>query len=384
MLPNGGLYVAFDIKQLFVVLDNLIYFQDETPIVPQTATSVDVTSFINSMIKNDCSTLEIMEACMNKFATDFPEWDYMMWRRTIVCCRNSYEEEESEPIVEEKQEHLQLSEEDIERRFIQYLHDRGISKSSVKKYAFQVPHNTDVQEIVKKYTGKDSLFSVISLDDLDQILSEIKSAPFNVRGRDMYYYGVSHYMEYVSSEVFQRSASAEFTAENENQYVEFLNDFIRYNKQVNGPFADSKGSKAKWLGKWSLGIKSVSIEVVIGKKRCRTEIYINTRNKEENKRIFDLYYSHKQEVEKEIKDIVWQRLDNKDASRIRVDKQLSFLKPEDKEEIFQFFITTTENFQRVFAKFAPEYLNYENRQEGTEQKSSNIWSKLKNVLHWSK
>lgn len=102
-LPNGGLYVTFDIKQLSAVLDNLIYFQDETPTVSLTETSVDVTSFINSMIKEDCSTLEIIEACMDKFATDFPEWDYLTWRSTIVQCRNAQEEteEELEPTVEE-------------------------------------------------------------------------------------------------------------------------------------------------------------------------------------------------------------------------------------------------------------------------------------------
>lgn len=102
-LPNGGLYVVFDIKQLSAVLDNLIYFQDETPTVPQTETSVNVTSFINSMIKEDCSTLEIIEACMDKFATDFPEWDYLTWRSTIVQCRNAQEEteEELEPVAEE-------------------------------------------------------------------------------------------------------------------------------------------------------------------------------------------------------------------------------------------------------------------------------------------
>lgn len=102
-LPNGGLYVTFDIKQLSAVLDNLIYFQDETPTVSLTETSVDVTSFINSMIKEDCSTLEIIGACMDKFATDFPEWDYLTWRSTIVRCRNAQEEteEELESIVEE-------------------------------------------------------------------------------------------------------------------------------------------------------------------------------------------------------------------------------------------------------------------------------------------
>ena len=87
-LPNGGLYVAFEIRQLSAVLDNLIYFQDETPSMPQIKTSVDVISFIKTMIKDDCTTLEIIEACMDKFSTDFPEWDYLTWRSIIVQCRN--------------------------------------------------------------------------------------------------------------------------------------------------------------------------------------------------------------------------------------------------------------------------------------------------------
>lgn len=289
-------------------------------------------------------------------------------------------------IVEKKKDKPQLSEKEIEKRFIQYMSDNNsISESSIKKYALTVSHNAVVKEIVKKYTGKDSLFSVVSLDELNQILQEIKTASFNVRGRNMYSMGVSHYIKYVSSEEFQQSATAEYTDENGNQYADFLNAFIRYNKQVQGPYADAKETTRDAIGKRSLGIKGVSLSVVIARKCCRTEIYINSGNKDENKRIFDFYYSHKQEVEKEIKDINWQRLDEKDASRIRVDKQRSFLKPEDKEEIFQFFITTTEKFQRVFAKYAPEYApeyaNYKNSPTQEKSNSSSIWSKLASIFH---
>lgn len=285
------------------------------------------------------------------------------------------------PIVEEKKSHPQLSEEEIEKRFMQYMRDKGISESSVKKYALVVSHNAEVKEIIKKYTGKDSLFTIVSLDKLNQILQEIKKASFNVRGNNMYSVGVSHYIKYVASEEFQQSVTEESTDDNSNQYADFLNAFIRYNKQVQGPYADAKEATRDYIGKRSLGIKGVSLGVVIARKRCRTEIYIDSGNKVENKRIFDFYYSHKQEVEKEIKDIIWQRLDEKDASRIRVDKQLSFMKPEDKEKIFQFFITTTENFQRVFTKFAPEYANYKETPAQEESNSSSIWSKLTSIFH---
>ena len=282
--------------------------------------------------------------------------------------------------IEEKRESPLLSEEEIEKRFIQYMRDKGISESSVRKYALHVSHNAEVKGVVNRYTGKDSLFSVVSIEDLNKILQEIKTAPFNARGNNMYSVGISHYIKFVSSEDFQQATSVEAADESSNPYADFLDAFIKYNKQVNGPYADSNGSKSDWLGRWSLGIKSVSIRVVLGKKKCRTEIYIDTGNKEENKRIFDLYYLHKQDVEKEIKDLIWQRLDDKDASRIRVDKQLSFLNPEDKEEIFQFFITTTENFQRVFAKFALEYANDKDTPV-QEESDSSIWSKLTSIFH---
>ena len=165
-----------------------------------------------------------------------------------------------------------------------------------------------------------------------------------------------------------------------NAYGKFFDEFILYNKQVQGPFADSKGTTHDWLGKFTIGIKGVSTNIIIARKACRGEIFINSGSKEENKRIFDFYYSHRQEIDKEIPDLVWQRLEEKNTCRIRTDRQLSFLRPEDKEEIFHFFIDITNDFLRVFSKYTPEYAKYkENPVE--ENEATSAWSKLTSIFH---
>lgn len=137
------------------------------------------------------------------------------------------------------------------------------------------------------------------------------------------------------------------------RYGDFWQAFIQYNKLHRGPYADSKGSPENWLAKGGLGIYGVTVNIVLNRNLCRTELYFNTGKKEENKRLYDLFYSHKQEIDQELPNLIWQRLDDKTTCRIRDDEPLSFLRPEEQEAICQFFISTTELMIKVFAKYAP-------------------------------
>ena len=140
-------------------------------------------------------------------------------------------------------------------------------------------------------------------------------------------------------------------------YEDFWRLFIKYNQKHNGPYALSKGTPYKWLCKSCLGINGVNINVVIGNKSCRSEIYINTGNKDENKRIFDFYYSYRKKIEKFIKDLTWERLDDKNTCRIKIEKPLSFRNSDDCEKIFNFFVTSTEQYLKVFAPYSSKYKN---------------------------
>lgn len=386
-----------------------------------------------------------------------------------------------------EKEEPQLPETEIEKLFMQFMRDQGISEASVKKYALHVNHNSEVKEIVKKYTGKETLFSVASVEDIKQILQEVKTSPFNIRGNNMYSVGISHYLKFISGEEYQKKKhsrgdnwseeemilalnlyynlpfskfdkntkevqelakiigrtpssvamrlcnyeysrtgkglsgghrqckpyfdkyannreqlekdaqailaklqpSARETAQIEHQKEEdihaahekFWSAFIRYNKEHNGIYASSGVTLHDWLGKRVLGIKGVSVNVIAGKKVCRSEIYINTGNKDENKQIFDFYYAFRNEINPQIPELIWQRLDDKEACRIRIDKPLSFRKPEDTEAIFEFFVTSTNLLVKVFAPYSDLYGKEDVplEVEAPEQQTS-PWDKLKSIF----
>ena len=65
-------------------------------------------------------------------------------------------------------------------------------------------------------------------------------------------------------------------------------------------------------------------------------MYIDTGEKEENKRIFDQLHAQKSEIEANIMPMTWQRLDEKRASRISVTINQRFgLRNEDKWDKLQ-------------------------------------------------
>ncbi len=72
------------------------------------------------------------------------------------------------------------------------------------------------------------------------------------------------------------------------------------------------------------------------KLKSAVEIYINTGEREENKRIFDLFFAKKAEIEQAFGDgLVWERLDEKKASRVRFVLTQGGLVEEDKWAVIQ-------------------------------------------------
>ena len=51
-------------------------------------------------------------------------------------------------------------------------------------------------------------------------------------------------------------------------------------------------------------------------EKARTEVYIDLGDQEKNKQVFDFLYQNASLIEKEFQDIVWERLDDKRASRL--------------------------------------------------------------------
>lgn len=138
----------------------------------------------------------------------------------------------------------------------------------------------------------------------------------------------------------------------------FWAEFIEYNKSHNGLFSTSAGTTDSWLGKSIKGFSGVNINICIYNSSTRSEVYINSGDKEKNKQIFDYLLSNKDEIERLFgEELVWQRLDDKVTCRIRIDRDdLSYLNLEHHEAIFAFFVDTTNRIMKAFAPYAKKYI----------------------------
>lgn len=135
---------------------------------------------------------------------------------------------------------------------------------------------------------------------------------------------------------------------------EYWDEFVNYNKKVNGPFATSNGSPDNWLGK-SLGISGLTCEVIINNIDTRVEISFNFGDKAANKAAYDHIAAHKQEIENALPNvpITWDRMDDKITCRIRTGRSdLSYQNEDQKEEIFKYLTDTSTAFLKVFGKYS--------------------------------
>ena len=138
---------------------------------------------------------------------------------------------------------------------------------------------------------------------------------------------------------------------------DFWIQFIEYNKIHNGLFKSSTGTSDTWLGKSIKGLTGANLKVCIYNNFSRVEIYINTGDKIKNKRIFDEIFNHKDELEAEIgQEMTWMRMDDKVTCRICITRtDLSYLRADDNECIFKFFVDTTNKIMTAFSTYTQKY-----------------------------
>ena len=76
-------------------------------------------------------------------------------------------------------------------------------------------------------------------------------------------------------------------------------------------------STDSWIG-IALGVTGISVNLVATGNDAHAEIYINRGDKDENKRVFDLLYESKEEIEKNFgSSLVWERMDDRVISRVK-------------------------------------------------------------------
>ena len=110
------------------------------------------------------------------------------------------------------------------------------------------------------------------------------------------------------------SQKAENKKRSENGRLEFWQHFVEYNKQKNGPYAASTPNSDSCF-----------------------------------------FLGHKDIIEAELGAMKWERLDDKVTCRISRWKDYSYLQEDQWQEMFDFFISSTEKFIATFSKVAVKY-----------------------------
>ena len=97
----------------------------------------------------------------------------------------------------------------------------------------------------------------------------------------------------------------------------FWAQFLENIRGKSSLFSKHNPTTESWIGT-TIGRGGISINLVISKKYARSEVYMNTGNKDENKKIFDYFFKHKEEIESVFGEpLVWERMEDNVTSRVK-------------------------------------------------------------------
>ncbi len=114
-------------------------------------------------------------------------------------------------------------------------------------------------------------------------------------------------------------------------------------------FNNISPGKDSWLSAGT-GVSGVGFNFVVAKSYGRVEVYISRSSAVENKFIYDNLLVQKENIEKELGfNLEWERLDDKQASRIKYQlNDVSLYNKEDWEKMMNFMITSMISIEKVF------------------------------------
>ena len=121
---------------------------------------------------------------------------------------------------------------------------------------------------------------------------------------------------YMRDDLEEESAIAGTRYETRRKYWAYALPDIQEAHADTGCFSGCSGSKENWISGF-YGVSGCSVSCVANFDSARVEIYIGTNDKELNKKLYDIAYSHKTEIEATIGSaVLWDRGDDKKSSRV--------------------------------------------------------------------
>lgn len=137
---------------------------------------------------------------------------------------------------------------------------------------------------------------------------------------------------------------------------QFWTDFIQYCEENNGIFVKISTTTSNWISKSLKTPYGINVNAVVGFDYDRVEIYIGTKDKDFNKKLFDYLYAQKDAIEVEYgSTLIWERMSDKCASRIKDEITCHTFEMDDKTEVFEFMRSSAERMCPAFHKYILEF-----------------------------
>lgn len=158
--------------------------------------------------------------------------------------------------------------------------------------------------------------------------------------------------EYIISMAEKNQDDISIQEESKSRYEtrrEFWKRLLPKINEITDLFKNISPSKDNWISAGT-GISGISYSFVISRTNARVELYMQRPTKEENKFIFDELEKLKETVEAVFGDhLIWERLDEKKASRIKYQKdEVNIFNEADWPDMLDFLVDAMVRMESVF------------------------------------
>lgn len=162
---------------------------------------------------------------------------------------------------------------------------------------------------------------------------------------------IGDYVINMADKVQEEIGIQEVEKERHKLRFEFWAKYLQSLQQKCNYYDNISPSKSNWIGTGS-GISNVAFNSVISNYYARVELYISRNQKEENKLIFDELFKEKDNIENEFGNaLVWERLDDKKACRIKYEmNNIDYFNRDDWDKMITFMSEHLPNLVNSFSK----------------------------------
>lgn len=141
----------------------------------------------------------------------------------------------------------------------------------------------------------------------------------------------------------------------EISYVDFYSKLVNFYSEINPKFRKVKAQPQSWLN-FSAGRGGLRFGWAFRMgNRFSVELYIDTGDEIENKRIFDKLKKYKDTIDLEIKGVEWEELETKRACRIVIHRktsgQIKTLQDKERDNLINWGAEQMKTFSNTFSKY---------------------------------